>query len=598
VDTLLKHFQAPDVMPARVVIYGADDDEVTQEFIGHPWSKSLPFLHLPQITSFPKDASIKAMLLGAATQMGAQLLYDSKSVDFDGEPQAITPDEMTNFAPVEMPVANKTIEEVEPSPLETVGEAEIKKPEPTESLDYVAQDESLEYFGFAEGKDVAKTTPPPVVNVEQEKVPDVVIKDEFSAMPEEEKLAEEKKNGLVENMLMMVPKARIYATKITAGLLKSGGSKRKILLPVIAVAVILILGGLFLLGLNMKATVTILVNPKTDQKTTSVTFSDSQATNIGSSVVASQPLSVSEDGSITTDATGKKDVGTAAKGAVTIFNIATDTLILPSGTKLTSSNNLVFTLDDSVTVASGDAILGAATGTVKVTASDIGQEYNLPSGTKFTVSGQDSSVAAKNDSAFSGGTKKSVTVVSADDIQKLLAGLPKQLEGKAKTDIGPKVTGDNVMLNNFISESVDKTSETFDHKANDQASSVTLKGTVDFQTLTYNKTDMFKLAQSLFGTGNTQISQDNLSVDAKNIGTNADGSVAADLSISAGLLPKIDSDSTAKQIAGLSISKARNLLTNIPQVENVGIDLKPGIPFFSQNLPGNPKNITIQITAK
>ncbi|HUD09618.1 MAG TPA: baseplate J/gp47 family protein [Patescibacteria group bacterium] len=596
VDTLLKHFQAPDVMPARVVIYGDDEDEVTQEFIGHPWSKSLPFLHLPQITSLPKDGPIKAMLLGAATQMGAQLLYDSQTVDFDQEePKKISPEEVTNFEPVAMPAEPKEEPHSAPSDAKAMdGEEAPRGEEP--KLDYVDKDDSLEYFGFMES-DVAKTAKPKP-EVEEQKVPDAVIKEEIAEIPEEEKMAEEKKNGFVENALMMIPKIQLTMKKIMNSLLQSGGTTKKLLLGIGAGAIILILGGLFFLTLNTKATVAILVNPKTDQKTTSVTFASDKATDIGSGVIASQPLSVSEDGTMTTNASGQKDVGTPAKGAVTIFNIGTGELTLPSGTKITSANSLVFTLDDAVTVASGDAILGAATGSVKVTAGDIGQAYNLPSGTKFTVAGQDSSVAAKNDSAFSGGTKKSVTVVSADDIQKLLDGLPKQLEGKAKTDIQPKVTGDNIMLTSFVSESVDKTSQSFDHKAGDQAGNVTLKGTVDFQTLTYNKADMLKLAQSLLGGNGTQVSQDNLSVNAKNIGVNKDGSIAADLQISAGLLPEIDNAATAKQIAGMPITKAKNLISNIPQVENVGIDLKPNIPFLSQNLPGNPNNITIQITAK
>jgi uncharacterized protein (UPF0333 family) len=590
VDTLLKHFQVPDVMPARIVIYGDDEEEVTQEFIGHPWSKSLPFLHLPQITSFPKDASIKAMLLGAATQMGAQLLYDSQTVDFDETPTKITPDEITNFEPVKMPTADEKPEK--PASVETTaGEAEPQ-------LDYIDKDQSLEYFGFVESGDVAKKTPPPPVNVAAEKVPDATIKEEIAEIPEEEKIEEEKKNGLVENALMMIPKAKLFVSKIINSLLKASGSKQKMLLLVIAVVIVLIVAVLFIFTLNTKATVTILVNPKTDQKTAAVTFSPTAATDISSDTLASQPLSVSEDGTMTTNATGTKDVGASAKGSVTIFNIGTGELDLPSGTQITSPNNLVFTLDSAVTVASGDAILGASTGTANVTAADIGQDYNLPSGTKFSVSGQDSSVAAKNDNAFSGGSKKTVTVVSADDVQKLLTGLPKQLEGKAKTDIGPKVTGDNVLLNNFVSEDVDQSSQSFDHKAGDQASSVTLKGTVNFQALTYNSNDMLKLAQSLFGSSDTQVSQSNLSVTANNIGLNKDNSVSADLQISAGLVPKLDSAATAKQIAGLSITKARNLLMNISQVQNVGIALNPNLPFLSQNLPGNPNDITIQITAK
>jgi hypothetical protein len=591
VDTLLKHFQSTDVIPARVVIYGDDEEEVTQEFIGHPWSKSLPFLHLPQITNLPKDASIQAMLLGAATQMGAQLLYNSQAVDFDREPTKITPDEVTNFAPIQMPVEEPKEEAKKEAAAEKA--AEIKTEEP--KLDFVDKDNSMEFFGFSEG-DVAKTPPPAPASAE-EKVPDIVIKDEIAAIPEEEKEEEEKKNGLVENALMTVSKFKQSVFKL-GGVFKAGGGKRKMLLPVAIIAIILIVGGLFFLMMDVKATVNILVNPKTDQKGISVTFSSTAATDIANKIIASQSLSVSEDGTMTTNATGTKDVGAAAKGVVTIFNIATGELTLPSGTELTAPNGLVFTLDSAVTVASGDAILGASTGTANVTAADIGQAYNLPSGTKFTVSGQDASVAAKNDNAFSGGSKKTVTVVSADDIQKLLDGLPKQLEAKAKTDIAPKVTGDNVLLSNFVSETVDKSSESLDHKANDQAGSVTLKGTVDFAALTYNSGDMLKLAQAVFGTTTTQISQSNLAVSAKNIVDNGDNTVSADLQINAGLLPNLDSSAVSKQIAGLPITKARNLLQNMPQVENVGIDLKPNLPFFSQNLPSSPKNITIQITAK
>jgi hypothetical protein len=593
VDTLLKHFQSTDVIPARVVIYGDDEEEVTQEFIGHPWSKTLPFLHLPQITNLPKDASIQAMLLGAATQMGAELLYNSQSVDFDREPTKITADEVTNFAPIQMPVEEPKEEVKEEVTAEKA--AEIKTDEP--KLDFVDKDNSMEFFGFSES-DVAKTPPPvPAPAIAQEKVPDMVIKEEIAAIPEEEKADEEKKNGLVENALMMIPKLKQSVAKL-GGVFKAGGGKRKLLLPVAIVAIILVLGGLFFLMLNVKATVNILVNPKTDQKGISVTFSSTAATDIANKTIASQALTVSEDGTMTTNATGTKDVGAAAKGVVTIFNIGTGELTLPSDTTLTAPNGLVFTLDSAVTVASGDAILGASTGTANVTAGDIGQAYNLPSGTKFTISGQDSSVAAKNDNAFSGGSKKTVTVVSADDIQKLMDGLPKQLEAKAKTDIAPKVTGDNVLLGNFVSETVDKSSESLDHKANDQASSVTLKGTVDFAALTYNSGDMLKLAQAVFGTTTTQVSQSNLAVTAKNIVDNGDNTVSADLQINAGLLPNLDSNAVSKQIAGLPITKARNLLQNMPQVENVGIDLKPSLPFFSQNLPSSPKNITIQITAK
>jgi hypothetical protein len=267
--------------------------------------------------------------------------------------------------------------------------------------------------------------------------------------------------------------------------------------------------------------------------------------------------------------------------------------VLPSGTTITAPNGLQFTLDSAVTVASGDAILGASTATANVTAGDIGQDYNLPSGTKFTVSGQDSSVAAKNDNAFSGGTKKSVTVVSQNDIQKALTDLPKQLEGKARSDIAPKVTDGNALLPNF---NVDK--QNFDKKLNDQANQIILQGTVTFQGISYSNADMVKLANLLFNSGDTQLGQNDLGISAKNIVVEKNNDVSADLTIQANLVPKIDTTALGKQIAGSSVQKAKNLISNFPQVENVGIVLNPDLPFLPKNLPGNPKNIRIGITTK
>jgi hypothetical protein len=596
VDTLLKHFQTPEVMPAKIILFDSEEEELTQAFMNHQWSKSLPFLHLPQIVSLPVDATIKAMLLGAATQMGTKLLYDATKVDMeiDEKPKKITPDEFTQNQPME-----SAPEEVVTKEEETIEETTV----PTTPLDYVDHDDSLELFGFLENADIAKTeTPEPLM--EEEPVPQEVIEEATNEVPEETQIETEKKTGLpsiaalgfikFKKTLPVVLKA-FKKIKVNELLTKVNSKNRKMLIiPIIAIILLIAVFGLFFLG--TKATVSILINPKQDSKTASVTFSASSPTDVANSVIAAQTVSVSEDGTVTEPASGKKDIGTAAKGAVTIFNIATGNLVLSSGTVITSPNGLQFTLDSNVTVASGDAILGASTATANVTASDIGQDYNLPSGTKFTVSGQDSSVAAKNDNAFSGGVKKSVTVISSADIQKALTDLPKQLADKAKTDIAPKVTSGNALLPDFINENVDK--QNFDKKANDQANQVTLTGTVTFTGLSYGNVDMVKLANSLFNSGDTQLGQNDLGINAKNIIVEKNSDVSADVTIQANLIPKIDTVSLAQQIAGGSFQKAKNLISNFPQVENVGIALSPNLPFLPQNLPGNPKNITIGITAK
>lgn len=70
VDRLLHHFTA-DVLPSRIIIFnGGNDEGLAQEFLAHHWSKSLPFLHMPQVSVLPSGFDGKAMVYGAAEQMG------------------------------------------------------------------------------------------------------------------------------------------------------------------------------------------------------------------------------------------------------------------------------------------------------------------------------------------------------------------------------------------------------------------------------------------------------------------------------------------------------------------------------------------------
>jgi len=615
VDTLLKHFQTPEVMPARIILLDSEEDELTQEFMNHQWSKSLPFLHLPQIISLPQDASIKAMLLGAATQMNTELLYDSTRIDMGETPKRLEPEQLEKTKHIETPIEKPedntdndwVLEDAFEDNLEETdanqeqAQAEIAT---AETLDYVDHDDSLEYFGFSEGADVAKTPlPNSVIN---ETVPDALREQIIDETPEETKIDTEKKVAVPAAAGMVVEQIKkttevvlknLQKIKFTGLLLnlKNVDFKKKTIIIIPTIIIIILLITVFYLYSSRRATISILVNPKQDSKSTSVTFSTSSPTDAANSVVASQTVSVSEDGTVTETATGKKDVGTPAKGKVTIFNVG-DTVSIDSGTTITAPNGLKYTLDNSVDIASGDATL-ASTSTVNVTSADIGQDYNLPSGTKFSISGQDSTVAAKNDDAFSGGSKKQITVISDNDIQKALTDLPKQLETKAKTDIQGKINNsDSTLLGTFVDETVTKKS--FDKKSGDQANQVTLIGTVNFNSLSYKNSDLVDLANSLFNSPDMQLSKDNLSVSAENVVTQANNDVSADLKINANLLPKIDTTALAKQIAGDPLQKAKNAISNFPQVENVGVVLNPDIPFLPQDLPASPKNITIQVTAK
>jgi hypothetical protein len=73
------------------------------------------------------------------------------------------------------------------------------------------------------------------------------------------------------------------------------------------------------------------------------------------------------------------------------------------------------------------------------------------------------------------------------------------------------------------------------------------------------------------------------------------GDISAKINIKGFLLPKIDKDSIATQIAGKSFSDAQTLLKNMPQVKSADFSLHPGLPIFPSLLPRMPKNIVIEV---
>jgi hypothetical protein len=603
VDALMKHFQNGGNLPTKIILLNSDEDELTQEFIGHQWSKSLSFLHIPQIESLPKDATAKAMLLGAATQMGTQLIYDHSQAFEENQ----IPEKENITDGKEILEEEKTLlDEIQTQPVqletdnfEVVKDKEIieEKP-PTETAEV-----SSDFFGFIEGADVTKTAPAKILV--DKNIPDEIKNETIEEIAEEIKLEDEIKNPFPVNIGLMTDKIKVALPKIfgfirkikvNLGIFSFLKTKNKLVLIIPVILLLLILWVLYLYLFKTTVQINVFVNPRSEQKQEPVTFSST--TDIASKTLSFETVTISETGSTTTNATGKKYIGEKSKGTVTIFNNSSSTVSFSASDTIISSNSLKYSLDKDVSVASasGDVFSGTTPGTanVTVTASDIGQDYNLPSGTKFSV-GSSSDTAAKNDNAFSGGTKKSITVVSNDDLNKLLSNLPKNLEQKAKDDLKTKQTSDKTIISPFISEDV--TNKSFNKKENEESSSVTLNGTVEFNAISYLNKDMEDFANSLF-TSDEKIMSDNLTITAKNIKPQKNDTIIADLTVNAKLMPKVNLDDLRKQIAGFSVTKANNTLSNLPQVTDVNIIFNPNIPLLPKNLPGDYKKIFVNITSK
>ena len=609
VDLILKHFSTPEILPARIIIFDASGKELNQQFIGHQWSKSLPFLHLPQTLTLPTDFDVKGILFGAASQLGFEIMPEFLETGGGQEEIAgFNEESLTEVEEIRKDLAepaeekNKEEEKIEPT------EEEVKKEheefeEKTEGPKIADGDlPGASEFGFLEGEDIAKNIKKAETAVEEEKQEEEEIKPaQEETEDKEEPLKEVRKRKFGMPTFLASLKGNVFGAfgkmhfrlsqKFPAFL-----GKGKLLIPLAVIFLVAILYVVYIF--TVSATIILSVSPKISQEKQSATFSTSAKTSISNKIISAQFSPISEEGSASVSTTGKKETGTNAKGTVTFYSRLTEDRTIAKGTSITY-NGLDFNVDGNTKIASAsaDASASPSTANASVTADKIGKEYNLPAGSKFSVANLSSSdIIAKNDNPFSGGTKKDITVVAKEDVDKVTQALANNLKDKAKDDLTKKLSSDQVLLPALLNPDVTKKSQ--DKNVGDEASKLNFKGTVDYQGVVYLKNDLISFAKSLLKnrlSKDQTLNEKDITVSVENAKSKNDKEVTADLKISAKLLPKIDEENILKKVAGMSVSQATDEFMKINQAEDVRIAISPSIPFLPKSMPRFPKNIKVVI---
>ncbi len=594
VDALLKHFTI-EVLPARIILFDSEiSSELVQKFIGHQWSKSLPFLHMPQISVLPAGFDARAVAAGLATQMGFEMLdNDDKEIKTfehgtgSGHTKNLShesdPDDkqlLENFGFV----AGKDVAETVESKTSISAR---RDPSPSESESGQAMQSSV---GLNTGKmennddnpgDGNKDTDSEEINNEQH------TENNFS----EKSIYRSKIGGI----LGMIKLPSIGFPSVPSFWFKV------IFIPILIIGVLI--GAIYYLYFNkVSATVIVTLNPKNVSQTQNVVFALDASNDFSNNILAAKQIDGTIDGDMTIGATGKKDVGDKAHGTVTIYNNSTDSdVTLSAGSALKSDNGLGFVLDKEVTVASasGDIFSGTKPGTanVNVTASEIGTNYNLPSGTKFNV-GSNNSLAGKNDSAFSGGSKKAVTVVSKEDLAKLKTDLIKNLEDKASTELAKKSQGEREILPIVLSTS--EKDLKYDRQAGDEAKTVKLIATISFTGLSYQNVDETNFAKDILTkkyAKDMNIDEDSVDVSIKDAKKESASEITATFIMDASLLPKIETEPLEKQFSGKPRQEVDNIISHLPGVADAVITYTPNISFLARLLPRLPNNVNVTLSS-
>lgn len=283
-------------------------------------------------------------------------------------------------------------------------------------------------------------------------------------------------------------------------------------------------------------------------------------------------------------ATGKKDVGETASGTVKFSTSNIDSLgtVIPAGTELTSASGLVFTTDSSVTIT----LQNYRGATTAVTAAERGSKYNGASG---AVSGAPSGISAAFADASTGGTDKTVTVVSEQDAASARDKLAGSDAASIKSDLKKQFNSDIVVVD-----------ESFQTRAGDpivspavgeeaSAGKVTLETTYTMMGL--QRSDLKSIVDAdikrqIQGIPNQKIYDNGLDKLRFSKVTPIEGGYQAMVESTGYVGPQIDSNKLAREIVGKREGEIQAHVKTLEGIEAVDVNFSP---FWVSTAPAADK---------
>ncbi len=296
--------------------------------------------------------------------------------------------------------------------------------------------------------------------------------------------------------------------------------------------------------------------------------------------------------------TGKKTIGDPAKGQVTIYNGTSSSKTFDKGTVITAPNNLKFSLNDNVTIASksGDLTdLRPGKADVNVTAVAIGPEGNLGVGQIFSLASfSTDDFMAKNSVAFSGGTSRQISVVARSDQEGMMATATSELTEQAKKDSGGKLnTGEKIIEDTLAGE---VTSKKFSKGIDEEATELSLDLGMHFTALAYRESDLTNLLEKSMAASipaGFDFKKETVKMEVTDLTKKKDGTMVMKANFSVSLLPRLNIDEIKKNLTGKDLKTADNYLRSLGNVAGYEINFTRKLPFFNKNLPHIEKNISI-----
>lgn len=560
----LTRFGGEESLPSRFILYDGKEselEEIRQSLLKGQWDEveKIKFLHTPKVEIFTPETKVMAVALGGASEIA-----NVSSVAKSGEEED-----------VEQPIKE-----------EDVGNVVV-----TDEKEVTAEE-----VGFVIGEDIKEAKP------KVEEAEETIQPPQIPTPQEEVSQTQQKSGSALKNNYFFDILRRMRLT--FASFMNSGGiekifkvrGQRTFLIGGILLALLLI-GGFAAWWFLPKATVTVYVAPKKlEERVTIFVDPDANDLDVEERVLPGSVVSTEESGERTTSTTGTKEVGERATGEVTIYRVGSE-ITLEEGTLLNGPNDIDFTLNDTVTIASGSASSPSTTN-ASVTAEDIGAQYNLDAGSTFSVGNYGSEVEAQNESSFSGGSSRTISAVSEEDQEILLEDLTEELLDNAASSLQNEASEDEFFIEGSTTSEIAE--EDFSARIGDEADSLKLNLTLDVQGIVVDRSALFDLAKEIL---NDRIPEGYVLRESQiemefSLEDEDDGIYELEASIDANLLPEIKTDEVAKTIAGRYTPLAEEYLNTIPGFTRAEININPQFPGRLGSLPRRAQRINVEVAAE
>ena len=297
-------------------------------------------------------------------------------------------------------------------------------------------------------------------------------------------------------------------------------------------------------------------------------------------------------GSSSLAVTGTTITGEKATGEVTIFNRTSESADFSTDDTITA-NDLVFLLDQDVTVASASSgadytvIPGKAD--VSVTASKIGEAYNLSSDTEFTIKNYNAlTYIAKNPQSFSGGTQEEVTAVSQIDQTNLKEELTQQLINSAYREVKDSRPDDF-----FLQEpdQIEIVSQNFSHSLGEPTESLDLQLQLEISFIGISQSDIDQAISAMIS--DHQLSDYQIIDSSQDLTLNQDHELG--LRFQADLTPKFSRQDIIDNLRARHITRGINYLEKLNFVDSANVSLWPPLPSLIQFFPFLSNKIKLDV---